>query len=56
MNKRKEKEREQIITDDRSDDDEPKQLILSDNMTVSTESILASWYSAARKNVNPRGM
>ena len=56
VNKRKEKEREQIITDDRSDDDEPKQLILSDNMTVSTESILASWYSAARKNVNPRGM
>lgn len=56
VNKRKEKEREQIITDDRSDNDEPKQLILSINMAESTESILASWYLAARKNVDPRGM
>ena len=50
ISKRTAKEREQIITDDRSDDGEPE-LIMSDNITQSAESILASWYRVARKRL-----
>lgn len=51
IKKRQHKEREEIITGDRSTDDEVDMALTSDVMTQSAESILASWYATARKRL-----
>ena len=51
IQKRQHKEREEIITDDRSSDDKVDMALTSEVMTQSAESILASWYAAARKRL-----
>ena len=51
IQKRKHKEREEIIMDDRSSDEELNMALASDVMTQSAESIIASWYAAARKRL-----
>jgi len=55
VQKRKQKEHEQIITDDRSSDqdDASDKNLSSEAMTKSAESILANWYAAARNRVGP---
>jgi len=54
IQKRKSKEHDQIITDDRSLDDDTEDNLASDDLTRTSESILASWYTAAKMNVNQR--
>ena len=51
IQKRQQKEREEIITDDRSSDDEVDMALTSDVMTQSAESILATWHATARKRL-----
>jgi len=52
VQKKKNKEHDQIIMDDRSLDDGFDDNLASDDLTRTSESILASWYAAAKKNVN----
>jgi len=51
VQKRKSKEHEQIISDDRSLDGDSQKILSSDNMAHSAESILANWYATAQKRL-----
>ena len=52
IQKRKSKEHEQIIGDDKSLDDNSDDNLASDDLTGASELILSSWYAAAKMNVN----
>lgn len=52
IQRRKNNDREHIIMDDRSLDGDSDDNLAVDNLTRSSESILASWYASAKGNVN----
>ena len=55
IRQRNNKEKEEIITDDKSSDGESDGELVANDLTRSSESILAHWYASAKRNNQAKG-